>query len=106
MHLFDSRHRLPAARGIGLVGYNDERETMALQLFETRCSIRRDNELFDGQRGAGLTVRDKRLIEDAVPVEKHGPRSRLDHVFACLSAGCETNKCQMVPWKASACGVM
>ena len=60
----------------------------------------------------GLPLETQRLIEDAVPVQKDCRRSWLNHrtdsrfVPTCLSAGCETNKCQTVAWKASACGVM
>src|ERR1700683_178324 len=111
MHLLDHHDRLSATRDIRLVRDDDERETPPLPLFETRCCIRENTKLIHSPRGAWLTSGDERLIENAVSVQKHCPRSSLNHstgshfVCTCLSAGCETNKCQRVPWNASVCGV-
>src|SRR5271155_5039363 len=109
MHLVERPNRLPATSEVRLVGDDDERETPPFQLFQTRQPVRRNNELVHIPGGAGLTVGDQRLVEDAVPVQKDCPRSRPNHrtdsrfVSTCLGAGCETNKCQTVAWKASAC---
>src|ERR1700735_4385753 len=111
MHLFDCRNRLQATRDIRLVGDHDKHKTSALQLFQTRNCIGQNFKFIHGPGGSWLTVGDECPIEDAVPVQKDCPRSSFNHrtnshlVCACLSAGWETNKCQTIAWKTSACGV-
>src|ERR1044072_9166710 len=77
-----------------------------------RC-VGHDDHLGDGTRRVRQSVSNDRIIEDAVAVKKNGASHRTTDAFSTPShlvcrafrRGCETRRCQMIAWKASACGV-
>src|SRR5580700_7265928 len=71
MNGFDGCAWLPAARNIRLIGDDDEREVVGLQVEQRRCDLGQQVEFLNSSRRVRLAIANGSAVEDAIAVEKN-----------------------------------
>src|SRR6516164_8385724 len=108
----DLRPANAAARDIGLVGDNDQQETLAFQRVERLSGVRDDGEFAEVAGRVGLAGANDRFVEHAVAIEEDrslgGPghhRVPSNFVRRISMGGWVTSRCQITARETSECGV-
>ena len=98
----DLRTADATARDIGLVGDNDQQETLAFQRDKRRSGVRDDGEFAEIARRVGLAVTNDRFVEHAVAIEEDRSLGGHCHhrvpshfVWRILRSGWVTSRCQI-----------
>ena len=97
VHCFNYLARLRPAAHIRLVRHHDKEEPGIPELLATLDHVRIQLEIVEPCRWIGKSVPDHGPVEHSIPIQKDGAFSYfvLSHfVWAALSAGCETKRCQ------------
>src|SRR6185503_11674122 len=108
VHCVEGGVRQGAARDLGLVGDNDEKEAGRPKACQCFLNAGKDFQLFDICRRERPAAADDRPVDDAVAIYEDGaPDGCVDShlVGRVWRSGCDTSRCQITAWKASECGV-